>query len=185
METFKLFCAWSDMVRRGWKKPFVLIFAIDGNASRGAVQSLPYLQQNAVAIVPPLAVPKAQHCDASRLKKLLTRPIVFLVQGMSMLESIQFDTEFGGHAVEIEEENSNWMLSSKLKSGKSSSAKTFPELLLLFGLIASEYAGRLLGLHAFGVADTRAKGNRENVQRIMASIHISIVVQLPPLRREE
>ncbi len=88
-------------------------------ATRSPMQLIPDFQQDALAVRVPLMVPKSQFFDSFRGQKLFSHLVPLMLFRQPMLESIEFNGQLCNWAIEIEDIDSNRMLTAKFESGKT------------------------------------------------------------------
>ena len=69
----------------------VLLLPLHGDAAGSPMQGVPDLQQDALAVLPPLMVPKAQFLDSLRRQKFFAFLVMLALLGQPMLEPVQLD----------------------------------------------------------------------------------------------
>ena len=119
----------------------VLLLPLHLDTARPQVQRIPYFQQDAVAVLPPLMVPKPQHMNVLGRKKGFARGVRRQLVRQTVLKPVQFHGQPRRWAIYIQEELSRGMLAAELESGKPARAQGLPKLPLFFGLFAAKLPG--------------------------------------------
>jgi hypothetical protein len=111
------------------------------------MQRSPDFEQHTFAVFLPLMIPEPEFFDAGRHKKICALFIVPLSFRHAVLKAIEFDGQFCGGTINIQEVNSHWMLASEFESGKTSGAQHAPKFLFFPGLLTAQTAGVGDGAH--------------------------------------
>jgi hypothetical protein len=130
----------------------VLLLPIHFDTTGPPVQCLPYFQQNTIAILPPLMIPKPQYLNVSVGEKCFTRGIQRQAVRQTVLKTIQFDRKASGGTIEIQKEPSGGMLAAELEPGEATGSQRLPKLPFLIRLFAAELPGAFGWIHPKSIA---------------------------------
>jgi hypothetical protein len=136
-----------EFLRLRRHKSSIRHFPFYAYASSRLMQSVPDFQQDAVRILPPLAIPKTQHLDALPVQPFFALQVVLLIPGCPVLKAVQFNGQSRHWAVEVQKIPSGGMLAAKLEPGKPAGTQRAPEMFFRTTLTAPKPAGVVLRIH--------------------------------------
>jgi hypothetical protein len=111
------------------------------NTTGSPVQGFPNFQQDPLAVLVPLMIPKAEFFDPSRVQKLCSPSIALNLLRHAVLKAIQLDRQLCRGAIEVEVVAINFMLAAEFESSKAAGFQGVPKLFFLVGLIAAQQPG--------------------------------------------
>jgi len=126
-------CSW---VRR--EVAIVVACTINRINAGPVVKSIPYFQQHAIAVRPPLSIPESQLKNSLFSQACGPSGVVRHLPWNSMLEPVEFDGQASRRAIEIEEILEHGMLSAELESCEAARSKSLPQLFFLASCIAPQ-----------------------------------------------
>jgi hypothetical protein len=121
------------------------------------LQRVPDVQQHALAIFPPLMIPKAQFLNSLSPEKFRASLIAFKLTVSSMLKSIQFNGQSREPAIKVQKVGTDRILSAEFEPSETAGFQREPELLFFFSLFTPQTPCVLNRVHASEPKDSKEK----------------------------